>query len=286
MAKYQLMKPHKPVRYDEVGEWSELKLEIVRKYAKAYSEILTKHRLHHAYIDGFAGAGQHISKRTKQMIPGSPLNALNVEPPFNSYYLIDLDASRVGELRELTADRKNVQVFGGDANSILLSQVFPNVRFEEYRRALCVLDPYGLHLNWTVIKAAADLSTIEVFLNFPVADMNRNVLWRSEGASEHNIQRMNAFWGDDSWRSAAYTSTPNLFGDLETEKQPNEVIADAFRERLRTVAGFKHVPEPAPMRNSVGAVVYCLFFAAHQPAADKIVTDILDGYRKRGLLRG
>jgi three-Cys-motif partner protein len=269
-----------------VGEWSELKLEILRKYATAYSTILARKGLHHAYIDGFAGAGRAISRRTKEMIPGSPLNALNVEPPFKYYYLVDLDASRVGELRRLTADRQNVYVFGGDANSILLSEVFPRIRFEDYRRALCVLDPYGLHLNWTIIKAAAELGTIEIFLNFPVADMNRNVLWRSEGASDQNIQRMNAFWGDESWREVAYSVNANLFGDLEAEKQPNRVVADAFRERLRTVAGFRYVPEPAPMRNSVGAIVYYLFFAAHQPAAGKIVTDILDAYRERGLLRG
>lgn len=224
--------------------------------------------------------------KTKEMIPGSPLNALNVDPPFKDYYLIDLDASRVDELRGLTAGRQNVHVFGGDANSILRSEVFPHVRFEDYRRALCVLDPYGLHLNWEVIKAAAELKTIEVFLNFPVADMNRNVLWRSEGASDQNIQGMNAFWGDDSWHAAAFTGHPNLFGETETEKQPNKVIAEAFKERLRAVAGFRYVPEPAPMRNSVGAIVYYLFFAAHQPAADKIVTNILDAYRKRGLLRG
>jgi three-Cys-motif partner protein len=75
----------KPVRYDEVGQWSELKLEIIRKYATAYSSILTSKGFHHAYIDGFAGAGRHISKRTNEMIPGSPLNALSVEPPFEDY---------------------------------------------------------------------------------------------------------------------------------------------------------------------------------------------------------
>jgi three-Cys-motif partner protein len=187
----------------------------------------------------------------------------------------------------VTADRQNVQVFGGDANSILLSDVFPNIRFKDYRRALCVLDPYGLHLNWSVIKTAAELETIEIFLNFPVHDMNRNVLlWQSDDASEHDVQRMNAFWGDESWRDAAYKVHPNLFGDLETEKQSNKVVADAFRERLRTVAGFRYVPEPAPMRNSNNAIVYYLFFAAHQPAADKIVTDLFDAYRERGLLRG
>ena len=62
----------KPLQYDEVGEWSELKLEILKKYATAYSTILCSKRLSHAYIDGFAGAGVHISKRTKELIPESP----------------------------------------------------------------------------------------------------------------------------------------------------------------------------------------------------------------------
>jgi len=147
-----------------------------------------------------------------------------------------------------------------------------------------MLDPYGLHLNWTVIAEAARLRTIEIFLNFPVCDMNRNVLWRNEGASPENIERMNAFWGDTSWRDAAYSSEGNLF-DIP-EKQSNEVVVEAFRKRLQMVAGFKHVPEPAPMRNSVNAVVYYLFFAAQQPAAEKIVADIFDAYRKRGILHG
>jgi len=276
----------KSVRFDEVGEWSELKLKIIQKYATAYSKILSNQGLLHcAYIDGFAGAGHHISEKTKEMIPGSPLNALNVEPPFEDYYLIDLDGSRVAELQRLTAERRNVHIFSGDANSILLSEVFPNIRYESYRRGLCVLDPYGLHLNWNVITTAAQMRTIEIFLNFPVMDMNRNVLWRNEGASGKNVERMNKFWGDESWREIAYTRSPNLFGDLETEKQPNKVVAEAFQERLRKVAGFRYVPEPAPMRNSTGAIVYYLFFAAHQPTADKIVTDIFNDYKKRGMLR-
>ncbi len=30
------------LEYDEIGSWSEIKLEIVRKYAAAYSTIMTK----------------------------------------------------------------------------------------------------------------------------------------------------------------------------------------------------------------------------------------------------
>ena len=274
----------KSLQVDEVGNWSELKLEILKKYASAYTAILTKKGLHPSYVEGFAGAGHHVSKRSKERIPGSPQNALNIQPPFEDYHLVDLNKPRVDELRRQTAGKSNVHVYCGDSNEILLSQVFPKIRYEEYKRALCLLDPYGLHLNWNVIAAAADIRTVEIFLNFPILDMNRNVLWHNDGACDEDVRRMNSFWGDDSWRQVAYRTDTNLFGELE--KQPNEVIANAFRDRLRRVAGFGCVPEPAPMRNSKGTIVYYLFFAAQQPTAQKIVSEIFAAYRKKGILHG
>ncbi len=129
----------RPLKLDEIGEWSVLKLEILRQYSYAYSTILTKHRLHHSYIDGFAGAGQHILKRTKELIPGSPWNALNLDPPFRELHLIDLNRSRTAELRRLSTGLPNVTVHDGDANEILL-KLFPEVRYEQYRPiSLCTI---------------------------------------------------------------------------------------------------------------------------------------------------
>jgi three-Cys-motif partner protein len=67
--------------FDEIGYWSEIKLEIVRDYASAYSRILNANRLPHIYVDAFVGAGKHISRGTGEFVPGSPLNALNIQPP-------------------------------------------------------------------------------------------------------------------------------------------------------------------------------------------------------------
>lgn len=277
------LKAGRPVKLDEVGVWSELKLEIFRKYATAYSTILTAKNLHHVYIDGFAGAGQLIRKATKELIPGSPLNALQVQPPFREVHLVDLDQQRVAELRRHTDGMKHAHVHSGDANHILLNEILPTIRYEDYRRALCTLDPYGLHLDWTVIAAAGAMKTVEIFLNFPILDMHRNVLfWRPEEASPLHLARMNAFWGDGSWRDAIYSGTGNLFN--EPEKQSNEVIVEAFRQRLQKVAGFKRVPQPVPMRNSKGAVLYYLFFAAQLDTAEHIVLDIFERYRQRGAL--
>ena len=64
-------------------------------------------------------------------------------------------------------------------------------------------------------------------------------------------------------------------------KLGNREVTNSFRERLRDVAGFQHVLEPMPMRNSNNAVVYYLFFASQRPVASKIVQDIFASYRNR-----
>lgn len=54
-----------PFKFDEIGYWSELKLEIVEKYGAAYTQTFANFpRLKKYYIDGFSGAGVHISKTT------------------------------------------------------------------------------------------------------------------------------------------------------------------------------------------------------------------------------
>lgn len=273
-----------PYGFDEIGYWSEIKLDIIKEYASAYSTILTAQRspsLYHVYIDAFAGAGVHISKTSGEFIAGSPLNALRVTPPFREYYFIEIDAVRVAGLQELVGSRKDVHVHEGDCNQILLTRVFPSVKYNQYRRALCILDPYGLHLNWDVMRAAGQMKSVDLFVNFPVADMNRNVLWRNpERADQAQIERMNAYWGDASWRDIAYTTTGNLFG--ESEKETNENVAGAFRKRLQDVAGFDRVPEPLPMRNSKGAIIYYLFFASQKVVAENILLSIFKKYRDRG----
>ncbi len=273
------------MKIDEVGYWSELKLEIIKKYAAAYSTILTAQTtsLEHHYIDAFAGAGVHIAKRTGEYIPGSPLNALNVHPPFKHHHLIDLDGDRVENLRKITAERPDVTVYEGDCNAVLLDQVFPKVRYQDFRRALCILDPYKLNPDWKVVAKAGHMKSVEVFLNFMVMDMNMNVLWTNpEGVAPAQVERMNTFWGDDSWRKAAYRPEPDLFESRE-KKTTNEDIAEAYRQRLENVAGFRHVPPPLPMRNSNGAVIYYLFFASPNEKGAKIVDDIFNAYRKRGI---
>jgi len=275
------------LKLDVVGHWTEIKHEIIREYATAYSKILTaqtKPKLHHVYIDAFAGAGIHLSKSTGEVIDGSPLIATATQPPFREYHFIDLNEQRVENLRGLLAEHPTARVHHGDCNKVMLETVLPQVRYDQYRRGLCLLEPYGLALDWEVIRKAGEMKSIDLFLNFPTADMNRNVFWNNHaGVDARDIARMNAFWGDDSWRKVVYKPVENLFGvDDEKITNMNETVAAAFLERLKSVAGFAWVPKPMPMRNNNGAIVYYLFFASQKEPANKIITHLFDKYRNLG----
>jgi len=272
------------LKFDKIGYWSEVKLDIVREYAGAYAKILASQRgLSSSYIDGFSGAGKHVKKSSKESVPGSPINVLAVDPPFDHYFFIDLNEEKVEHLQALVGDRDDVSILCGDCNPLLLNHVFPRTRFEDYRRGLCLLDPYGLHLQWEVMHAAGQSGSIDLILNFPILDMNRNALWRDPDRRPiEDCERMTAFWGDESWRQILYRPKPQLtiFGQ-EEEKVSNNEVATAFQERLRQVAGFKYVPDPMPMRNDSGGIVYYLFFASQKAVAERIFKAIKRKHEKR-----
>lgn len=273
-----------PAEYDLIGPWSEVKLEILRDYAGPYSKIVTSFGFYHRYIDGFAGPGSHISRKTGNPVPGSPLNALRTRPAFCEYHFIDSDPSRVDQLREFVKAETNVYVHLGDCNDILLNHVFPLIRYADKDRALCLLDPYNIDLSWEVVAAAGRTKAIEIFLNFMVMDINMNVLLRTPTKAEPSqVARMTRFWGDDSWRKVAYETDPqaNFFDNSQVVKveDANEKIAEAYRQRLRSVAGFAYVPEPLAMKNSLGRTIYYLFFASPNKTGKKIVEYIFNQRR-------
>ena len=273
-----------PADYDEIGQWSEIKLEIIKEYASAYSKILRnqKPNFRHAYIEGFAGAGIHRSKTSGEYVLGSPVNALSVEPPFFEYHFIDLNPARTEQLNHLAGSRPDVFVYNGDCNAVLPG-LLEKFQYSDYRRALCILDPYDINLDWSIVARAGELRTIEIFLNFMVMDINMNAaLKRPEKARPEALSRMDRFWGDRSWYKQIYESQLTLFeGPKDFKARGNEALAEGYRTRLREVAGFRFVPEPIPMRTERRATIYYLFFASHNDTGRHIVEDIFNKHRYR-----
>ena len=143
-----------------------------------------------------------------------------------------------------------------------------------------MLDPYALTLDWEVVRAAGNSQAVEVFINFPIHQMNRNC--KRDNISNilpGELEAMDRFWGDRSWHAAMFrpSAQQNLFGEEDLDKTENRDLVNAYCKRLNEIAGFGFVANPLAMRNSRNAIVYYLIFAGPNKTGWKIVQDI---YRK------
>ena len=113
------------MKFDEVGYWSEVKLELIERYAAEYSNILSAQpRLRHSYIDAFAGPGTHVRKTDGTQVQGSPVNALNIEPPFDEFWFIDIAEDKLQYLQRQIGPRADVHYRAADCNEVLVREVF------------------------------------------------------------------------------------------------------------------------------------------------------------------
>jgi three-Cys-motif partner protein len=274
---------------EAIGLWTEIKLQIIRECAAAYPTILKEQSWcrGYAYIDAFAGGGEFVAKEDQErLIPGSPMNALNVPNKFTEYHFIDIEKSKIERLKELTADRpekKSIHFYVGDANQVLCKKIVPKFPYSSFKQALCILDPYGVDIEWATIASLAPIKTMDVFINFPLMDINRNAaLKKLETADPQQGSRLTKIWGDESWKQLAYDEQGGLFNAsvLIKKIRGNETLKQGFRERLKKKAGFSCVPDPILMTNTVGGPLYFLFFASQKQVAQNIAQYIFENYRE------
>ncbi len=109
---------------------------------------------------------------------------------------------RAENLQELARQYPNrqIQIFPGDSNKILVDEIIPKVRYADFKRGFIFLDPFGMQVEWKTMEKITEARSLEVFLNFPLMALNRSVLKsRFDEISEKDIEKMNRFWGSDRW---------------------------------------------------------------------------------------
>jgi three-Cys-motif partner protein len=163
---------------DKLQPWSAIKHDIVASYAAVYTQILSKQPFikRFVYLDAFAGAGVARTKDDELAYAGAA-RVLQAEPPFSEYHFMELHPEKADILRELARNRPNARVHVGDYRSILPG-LLSRCRYKDFARGLCLLDPYGLSVDYELLKQIAATGTVEIFFNFMIVSANRNVLWR------------------------------------------------------------------------------------------------------------
>jgi three-Cys-motif partner protein len=270
------------------GDWTETKLEILKRYLEAYAVALKNQPFKRFYIDAFAGTGYRNLKQAdaegrllfpdlageepQGLLEGSARIALKVEPRFDQYIFIERDIDRCEQLESLHEEfpqlTKNIRILQGDANKEIQS-LCRNENWKQ-NRAVLFLDPYGMQVEWATIEEIARTGSIDLWILFPLGIGVNRMLPRSGQVPEGWRNRLNLFLGTEDWYEAFYRTetASNLFGELETTvaKEGIDVIGEYFLNRLRTI--FPGVAQkPKVLTNSTSCPLYLFCFAVSSPNA-------------------
>jgi three-Cys-motif partner protein len=285
------------------GDWTNEKLERIRKYLSAYTIIFKGNeqarKLFPIYVDAFAGTGYRTPSQSsiKSTLPlpelsesdnqdflkGSACIALDVEPPFRQYIFIERDPQRARELNNLKNDYPNrsnsIKIINEEANSYLINWCTSMGKME---RAVMFLDPYGMQVEWQLIEAIARTQKIDLWILFPLGVAINRLLTRTNPPPPEWAVSLTRQLGTDEWREVFYPTQKvlTLFGeeDIQPKQADFEKIGQFFVRRLKTV--FTAVAgNPLPLMNSKNNPLYLLCFASGNPkgaaTAVKIAQHIL-----------
>ena len=288
------------------GTWTEKKLDAFEKYVNAYLIIMNVHRKRNGwkliYFDGFAGSGSRIqdTKDDKEddlifeLFNDNILNKEELAPykgaaervvslkqnGFDYYYFVDKDEQSLIKLREKLLHYKTedqLKFRPKDAN-LVLTEMASFMTVNKNFKALVLLDPFGMQLNWDSIKRLGSTGT-DLWILIPTGVIVNRLLDR-KGELSH-IEKLTSFFGRDEQylRDFFYKkrTEQSLFGEntiVEKVKEPITKIAELYIEQLKTV--FEHVTsEPLVLYNSRNTPIFHFAFASHNDTAVKIANQII-----------
>lgn len=270
------------------GDWTEIKLAMLKDYLAAYTKALKDKSFSKVYIDAFAGTGyREISAQTDShglfteqaeaedigFFDGSARLALQVQYPFDRYIFIERSRKRFDDLRSLSTDfpalSGKVDCRQGDANE-LLPEICRNTEWTT-TRAILFLDPFGMNVDWSTMEAVARTQAMDVWILFPVGiGVNRLLKENPAQMQQAWKNRLDRIFGTPDWVKAFYRTNvqTTFFGEEKQTRKIGgaiEAISTFYQERLKTI--FPAIAtNPRYLSNSKNSPMFLFTFAVSNPS--------------------
>jgi three-Cys-motif partner protein len=272
------------------GKWTEEKIDVFIKYAKAYLMIM-KDRPYFKllYFDGFAGSG--VIDPTEdgdpyELIQGVASRILGIEEPrpFDNYYFVEKNKANAQKLDRLIKTQypsKLAWVANEDCNKKLISLAqYMRQPKNQKLRALAFIDPYGMQLSWNSLLSLQAIP-IDTWILVPTG-IGVGRLLRNDGQIEPSwMSRLKDFLGMEETDIMDHfyqrKTTHTLFGTedkLLKNPQANERIAALYTKRILDAKIFKYVSEPRVLKNSIGMTMYHFIMCTNNRVALNIANTI------------
>jgi three-Cys-motif partner protein len=214
---------------NDIGPWAEQKYRYVGMYAELFATGMKNKWQHRVYLDLFSGSGYSRVRDTNRVVFGSPMIALSLPDPFDSYVFADENQESLDALRTRVsrlAQPLPVTYIPGDAND-KVARVIDTVSKTPTQSTLsfCFLDPYKLNIHFDTVRRIADGRAVDFLILLALyVDARRNIQFY---AAEDN-RTIDMFLGDNQWRP--HWRAAELAGDTIVE-----FLAKEYSTRMKEI---------------------------------------------------
>lgn len=284
------------------GQWTEQKLEALKRYLDAYRLIFEQNQkaqyFKTIYIDAFAGTGERKTNdadaeptalfasdelpELEDYKKGSARIALELTSPFDEYIFIDKNREHASHLEAtINSDYPRVaprcKVLQGDGPQIL-SNLCRDRDWKKWR-AVVFLDPYGMNIEWDLLQQIGSTRAIDLWYLFPLGTGANRLLKRDSMPPKAFSDKLTRIFGTAEWQTAFYKESPQrgLFDDDPriVKDASFDQIGQFLIERLKsTFTGV--APTAKALMNSRNNPMYLLCFAAGNPVGAPTAVKIAD----------
>lgn len=215
------------------------------------------------YIDLQAGPGKNMFNPSGEIKLGSPLLALTTRYPFDNLFLVEMgkreyvalkarvDSSDLNARARLFNEDSNIAVdrivsFISQVDAKFLTGKWPSLN-------LAFLDPEGLEIQWQTVEKLANVSRMDLIINFSTSGITRNAGLAAAKVDDSTVDR---FFGTREWRTA-YESVRN-----QDSSVVRRTLIDFYLSRLNDMGYVKTVPQEKVFKNQRNVQIYTMIFAS------------------------
>lgn len=260
------------------GYWTEVKLDILRKYLAGFNRASVRAGAT-VYLDLFAGAVVNRRPDTGAEYAGSSAVAMRTMPPFTRLVFWELEGPAAQLERDLAAafpgDRR-YRVVPGDCNA-RLEGGFAFVADLQWAPTFAFVDPKGLQVAWATLERlsrwrrdASRKRKVELWILLPEPALAR-VLGLRGVRGETSAASLTRLYGSDAWIAIHQRCRS---GELSPEQTRAEFV-NLLRWRLTHDLGYR-TTHALTLGNVSNQPVYTMVFATDVAAGESIMRDVYD----------
>jgi len=243
--------------------WTEKKYKLLGGYCDIFTRAMRRGWQELVYIDLNSGSGFAKIEESQKLLKASPLIALSVPTPFDTYIFCDENEEYLDALKSRVHNEfpeKKVHFILGDCNMIIeeIRSKIPEYSKDNKVLSFCFADPYDLNLHFDTVRKLTINKLIDILiLQAYYMDANRNFI----NYINQNNTKIGLYLDSSNWRQE--------FNDRHLNQNDFVIyLAEKYESNMKSIDYLSPRRDRIQMPIKNVPLYYLEFYSKHEKGKD------------------